>query len=76
MIETEFGRFPAVQIVTLADLHFPKLPPLISPGKKSRKGRSAGQPSEWRARQPALIASSARPRVDTATPLTYLARLR
>ncbi len=36
-IETEFGRYPALQMVTLADLmqgHRPKLPPLISPMKK------------------------------------------
>jgi hypothetical protein len=40
MIETEFGRFPALQIVTLADLMdgpFPKLPPLISPLKKAAR---------------------------------------
>jgi len=39
-IETEFGRFPALQIVTLAELmhdHCPKLPPLISPVKKAAR---------------------------------------
>lgn len=40
MIETEFGRFPALQFVTLADLFQgikPKLPPLISPVKKAAR---------------------------------------
>lgn len=40
VIETEFGRFPALQIVTLAELmhgHRPKLPPLISPVKKAAR---------------------------------------
>lgn len=39
-IETEFGRFPALQIVTLTDLmhgHRPRLPPLISPVKKAAR---------------------------------------
>ena len=39
-IETEFGRFPALQIVTLANLFLgqkPKLPPLISPVKKASR---------------------------------------
>jgi len=39
-IETEFGRFPALQIVTLAELMHgqrPKLPPLISPVKKAAR---------------------------------------
>jgi len=39
-IETEFGRFPAMQIVTLAELFQglkPKLPPLISPVKKASR---------------------------------------
>lgn len=39
-IETEFGRFPALQIVTLAELMMgqrPKLPPLISPVKKAAR---------------------------------------
>ncbi len=40
MIETQWGRFPALQIVTLAELmhgHKPKLPPLISPVKKAAR---------------------------------------
>jgi site-specific DNA-methyltransferase (adenine-specific) len=40
MIETEFGRFPAMQFVTLAELFAgmrPKLPPLISPVKKASR---------------------------------------
>ncbi len=40
MIETEFGRFPALQFVTLAELFQglkPKLPPLISPVKKASR---------------------------------------
>jgi site-specific DNA-methyltransferase (adenine-specific) len=39
-IETEFGRFPALQIVTLAELmhgHRPRLPPLISPVKRAAR---------------------------------------
>lgn len=40
MVETEWGRFPALQIVTLAELmqgRRPKLPPLISPTKKATR---------------------------------------
>lgn len=40
LIETEFGRFPALQIVTLAQFFhgpMPKLPPLISPVKKAQR---------------------------------------
>ncbi len=40
VIETEFGRFPALQFVTLAELFTgrkPKLPPLISPVKKAAR---------------------------------------
>ena len=40
LIETEFGRFPAMQFVTLAELFQglkPKLPPLISPVKKAAR---------------------------------------
>jgi site-specific DNA-methyltransferase (adenine-specific) len=40
LIETEFGRFPAMQVVTIAELiHGPKskLPPLISPVKKASR---------------------------------------
>jgi len=39
-VETEFGRFPALQFVTLAELFQglkPKLPPLISPVKKASR---------------------------------------
>ena len=39
-IETQWGRFPALQIVTLAELmhgHRPKLPPLVSPVKKAAR---------------------------------------
>jgi site-specific DNA-methyltransferase (adenine-specific) len=39
-VETEFGRFPALQIVTLAELmqgRRPRLPPLISPVKKASR---------------------------------------
>jgi site-specific DNA-methyltransferase (adenine-specific) len=37
-VETEFGRFPALQIFTLAELfqdRRPKLPPLVSPNRKA-----------------------------------------
>ena len=40
VIETEFGRFPALQFVTLAEPFQgikPKLPPLISPVKKAAR---------------------------------------
>lgn len=40
IIETEFGRFPALQFLTLSDLfggRKPKLPPLISPVKKASR---------------------------------------
>lgn len=40
MIETEFGRFPALQFVTLPDLFRglkPKLPPVLSPTKKATR---------------------------------------
>ncbi|WP_240700206.1 DNA methyltransferase [Sphingomonas gei] len=40
VIETEFGRFPALQFVTLAELFMgrkPNLPPLISPVKKASR---------------------------------------
>lgn len=40
LIETQWGRFPALQIVTLAELMHgqrPKLPPLISPVKKAQR---------------------------------------
>lgn len=38
--DTQWGRFPALQIVTLAELmngHLPKLPPLINPIKKAAR---------------------------------------
>ena len=55
-IETEFGRFPALQIVTLAELmhgHRPKLPPLISPVK--RAARVEMRPSHQKGAQGALL---------------------
>jgi len=39
-IDTQWGRFPALQIITLAELmhgHRPKLPPLISPVKRAAR---------------------------------------
>jgi len=39
-VETEWGRFPALQIVTLAELmlgHRPKLPPLVGQTSKARR---------------------------------------
>ncbi|PZU64979.1 MULTISPECIES: DNA methyltransferase [Sphingobium] len=38
LVQTEFGRFPALQIFTLAELfadRHPRLPPLVSPNRKS-----------------------------------------
>lgn len=40
MIETDFGRFPAMQVVTIAELILgpkPRLPPLVSPVKKAAR---------------------------------------
>ena len=40
LVETEFGRFPAMQVVTMAQFfHGPKpdLPPLVSPVKKASR---------------------------------------
>jgi DNA modification methylase len=40
LIETQFGRFPAMQVVTIAELIHgpaPRLPPLISPVKKAAR---------------------------------------
>jgi len=40
LIETQFGRFPAMQVVTIAELIHgpaPKLPPLVSPVKKAAR---------------------------------------
>ena len=49
LVETKFGRFPALQFVTLAELFRdirPKLPPLISPVKKASRveTRTSHQP--------------------------------
>jgi site-specific DNA-methyltransferase (adenine-specific) len=38
LIETEFGRFPIMQIFTLAELfqgRSPRLPPLVSPNRRA-----------------------------------------
>jgi site-specific DNA-methyltransferase (adenine-specific) len=38
LVETEFGRFPALQLFTLAELfqgRSPKLPPLVSPNRRA-----------------------------------------
>jgi len=38
LIQTEFGRFPALQCFTLAELfdgHHPRLPPLVSPNRRA-----------------------------------------
>ena len=46
LIETEFGRFPAMQVVTIAELIHgpkPKLPPLISPVREARHGSRRGR---------------------------------
>ena len=40
LIETEFGRFPALQCFTLAELfqdRSPKLPPLVSPNRRASR---------------------------------------
>lgn len=40
LIETEFGRFPALQCFTLAELfqdRIPKLPPLVSPNRRASR---------------------------------------
>lgn len=40
LIETEFGRFPALQLYTLAELfqdRAPKLPPLVSPHRRASR---------------------------------------
>jgi len=55
-IETEWGRFPALQIVTLAELMLgrrPKLPPLVSPTKKA--ARVDLRPSHQKGAQGALL---------------------
>ncbi|PXA83816.1 site-specific DNA-methyltransferase [Nostoc sp. 3335mG] len=67
-IETEFGRFPALQIVTLAELmhgHRPKLPPLISPVKKATRveTRKSHQPGS----QGSLLQATPLPRLRLAS---------
>ena len=60
MIDTEFGRFPALQIVTLAGLmqgHRPRLPPPDQPGQESVPRRNPRVTPVGIARQPALKAS-------------------
>ncbi len=55
-IDTDFGRFPALQIVTLAELFMgmkPKLPPLISPVKKATRVETRA--SHTPGAQPALL---------------------
>ncbi len=40
LVETEFGRFPAMQIFTLAELfqdRRPRLPPLVSPNRRAAR---------------------------------------
>ncbi|MHA6769400.1 DNA methyltransferase [Sphingobium ummariense] len=49
LIETEFGRFPALQLFTLAELfqdRHPRLPPLVSPNRKAPRveTRASHQP--------------------------------
>jgi site-specific DNA-methyltransferase (adenine-specific) len=49
LVETEFGRFPALQIFTLAELfggRHPQLPPLVSPNRKAPRveTRASHQP--------------------------------
>ena len=49
LITTEFGRFPALQIFTLAELfqdRAPKLPPLVSPHRRAPRveTRASHQP--------------------------------
>lgn len=49
LVETEFGRFPALQIFTLAELfqdRRPKLPPLVSPNRRAPRieTRASHQP--------------------------------
>jgi site-specific DNA-methyltransferase (adenine-specific) len=44
LVETEFGRFPALQLFTLAELfrdRRPKLPPLVSPNRKPSASKPA-----------------------------------
>ncbi len=49
LLETEFGRFPVLQIFTLAELfqnHSPRLPPLVSPNRRAPRveTRASHQP--------------------------------
>lgn len=49
LVETEFGRFPALQIFTLKDLfdgRTPRLPPLVSPNRRAARveTRASHQP--------------------------------
>jgi DNA modification methylase len=49
VVETEFGRFPALQLFTLAELfadRTPRLPPLVSPNRRASRveQRSSHQP--------------------------------
>jgi site-specific DNA-methyltransferase (adenine-specific) len=40
LIQTEFGRFPVLQIFTLAELfenRHPRLPPLVSPNRRASR---------------------------------------
>jgi site-specific DNA-methyltransferase (adenine-specific) len=56
LVETEFGRFPALQIFTLAELfqdRAPRLPPLVSPHR--RAGRVETRSSHQDGAQGALI---------------------
>ncbi|PZO91689.1 MAG: site-specific DNA-methyltransferase [Sphingomonas sanxanigenens] len=56
VIETEFGRFPALQIFTLAELfaeRSPRLPPLVSPNR--RAPRVEQRPSHQPGAQGSLI---------------------
>ena len=56
LVQTEFGRFPALQIFTLAELfadRHPRLPPLVSPNRKAPRGetRQSHQPGAQAALQ-------------------------
>lgn len=54
--DTQWGRFPALQFVTLAELFQglkPKLPPLVSPVKKA--ARVETRPSHQKGAQGALL---------------------
>ncbi len=56
LVETEFGRFPALQVFTLAELlqeRRPKLPPLISPNR--RAARVETRPSHQTGAQGGLL---------------------